>query len=234
MLNHPSSQQWVIGVFLGALVGGSCVVTVLLAIRRRSGRGSLVKILTETVDGAPLPAVDLDMQPRDVWIDEQVRLARTLFAQCPSAGPTRAILVLGASSSSGCSVVASLLEMAAAESQPASAAATASGQHSVQNSLTNPLRISVVTCGAVGDSTLTPEGIGAATDIVLVARLETDTVAQALALRSAAASSPAPVVAVFTYRRSRTARFGKHRPVDQRSAPSPTAVVVGEEERRAE
>jgi hypothetical protein len=227
--NHPSSQQWVIGVFLGALVGGSCAVAVLLAIRRRSGRGSLVKILTETVDGVLLPAVDLDIPPRDAWTDEQTRLAHTLSAQCPSAGPTRVILVLGASSSSGSSVVASLLE--AAESQPAAAAATASGQHSVQTSA-DPPTTRVVAGGAVGDSTLTPDVIGAATGIVLVARIEADTVAQALALRSAAASSPAPVVAVFTYRRSQATRFGKRQRKEQRSAPSPTVVVA--EERKSE
>jgi hypothetical protein len=230
--NHPSSQQWLIGMFLGALVGGSCVVTVLLAIRRRSGRGSLVKILTETVDAVLLPAVDLDMPARDAWLDEQVRLARTLFAQCPSAGPSRVILVLGASSSSGGSVVASLLEMAAAESRPAASVATASGQHSVQTSADQPTT-QVVDGGAIGDSTLTPDVIGAATATVLVARIEVDTVAQALALRSAAASGPAPVVAVFTYRRTRTARLGKRQPNQQRSAPPPPAVAIAEE-RQAE
>jgi hypothetical protein len=226
--NHPSSQQWVIGVILGALVGGSCGVAVLLAIRRRSGRGSLVKVLTESVDGVLLPAVDLDMPPRDAWAGEQARLARTLYAQCLSVGPTRVILVLDASASSGSSVVASLLEMAAAESQPAAAAATASGQHSARAS-TDPPATRVVAGGAVGDSTLTPAIIGAATDIVLVARIGADTVARVLALRSATASSAAPVVAVFTYRRSRTARFGRRQPKEQRSAPSPPAGVVGDE-----
>jgi hypothetical protein len=125
-------------------------------------------------------------------------------------------------------VVASLHGMAAAESQPAVSAATASGQHSAQTSA-DPPTTRVVASGAVGDSTLTPEIIGAATDVVLVARIEVDIVAQALVLRSAAASSPAPGVAAFTYSPSRTARFRKRQPREQPSAPSPPAGVVGEE-----
>jgi hypothetical protein len=187
--NHPSSQQWVIGVLLGALVGGSAALVVLLARRRRSGRGSLVSTLTEGVDGLVLPAVDLDMPASHAGGDERTRLARTLYAQCPSAGPSRVILVVGASPSSGSSVVASLLERAAAESQSTSATTR------------------VVDVGAIGDSTLTSDVIGAATDIVLVARFEVDTVTGVLALRSATASSDAPTVAVFTHRRWRATRF---------------------------
>jgi predicted amino acid-binding ACT domain protein len=228
ILNHPSSQQWVIGLFLGALVGGAGVVMVLLAVRRRSGRGSLVRVLSESVDGVLLPAVDLDVPTRDA--DEQASLARTLYAQCPSAGTNSVILVLGASSSSGTSVVASMLEMAAAESQTASAVWPASGQHSAQTTA-DPPTTRIVAGGAVGDSTPIP--IGAATAIILVARIEADTVAQALALRSAAASSPAPVVAVFTYRRSRTLGLGNRQPKERHSAPSSTAGVV-DDERRAE
>lgn len=79
------SKQWVMGVVLGALVGGSCGAAVVLARRRRSGRGSLVTTVTDEVDGVLLPAVDLDIPPRDAWADEQARLGRTLYAQCPSA-----------------------------------------------------------------------------------------------------------------------------------------------------
>ncbi|WP_123025945.1 hypothetical protein [Mycolicibacterium stellerae] len=208
--NHPSSHQWVIGVFLGALVGGSGVAAVLLARRRRSGRGSLAKIMAENVDGVLLPVVDLDIPARDAWADDQNRLATTLYAQCPSAGPTRVILVIGASSSSGSAVVASLLETAAAQSQPGAAAATPAGQHCLPTSA-EPPTTRVVAGGAVGDSVLTPDVIGTATDIVLVARLEADTVAEALALCSAATSRTAPVVAVFTYRRGRGVRFRKVR-----------------------
>jgi hypothetical protein len=215
--NQPSSQQWVIGVFLGALVGGSGAVLVLLARRRRSGRGSLVNTLCESVDGVLVPAVDLDMPPREGWADEQVRLARTLYAQCPSAGPTRVILVIGASSSSGGSVVASLLENAAADSRPVAATTTSWGQHSLATSA-EPTTTHVVDGGTFGDSTITPDVIGAATDIVLVVRVEADTMARVLALLSATAASAAPVVAVFTYRRSLRGGFRR------RSKSEPLAV----------
>jgi hypothetical protein len=188
-LNHPSSRQWLMGAVLGALVGGSCGAAVVLARRRRSGHGSLVKTVTDEVEGVLLPAVDLDMPPRTAWTDEQARLGRTLYAQCPSTGPNRLILVIGASPSSGGAVVASLLEMAAAESPTTR----------------------VVDGGSVGDPTLTPDAIGAATDIVLVLRIEADTVTQALALRTATASSAAPGVAVFTHRRWRGLSFGRRR-----------------------
>lgn len=188
-LNHPSSRQWLMGAVLGALVGGSCGAAVVLARRRRSGRGSLVKTVTDEVEGVLLPAVDLDMPPRNAWTDEQARLGRTLYAQCPSTGPNRLILVIGASPSSGAAVVASLLEMASAESPTTR----------------------VVDGGSVGDPTLTPDSIGAATDIVLALRIEVDTVTQALALRTATASSAAPVVAVFTHRRWQGLSFGRRR-----------------------
>lgn len=190
--NRPSTAQWVIGVFLGALLGGSAVMAFLLARRRRSGRGSLVKTITDGVDGVLLPAVDLDVPTRDDWAEDHRRLARTLYAQCPSPGPSRVVLVIGASDSSGARVVASLLEFAAGENQPLADGATR-----------------VLLGGAVGDSTLSPDVIGSATDIVLVARLDVDTVPSALALRSATASSSAPVVAVFTYRGSQRQRFGR-------------------------
>jgi hypothetical protein len=188
-LNRPSSRQWLMGVVLGALVGGSCGAAFVLARRRRSGRGSLVKTVTDEVDGVLLPAVDLDMPPRDAWTDEQARLGRTLYAQCRSAGPDRLILVIGASSSSGGPVVASLLKMAAA------------GSHATQ----------VVHGASVGDPALTPDVVGAATEIVMVFRIEVDTVTQALALRAATASSAAPVVAVFTHLRWQGLAFGARR-----------------------
>ncbi|MFC7673084.1 hypothetical protein ACFQWH_08375 [Mycolicibacterium sp. GCM10028919] len=202
---RPSTAQWVIGVFLGALLGGSVVMAFLLARRRRSGRGSLVKTVTDGVDGVLLPAVDLDVPARDDWAEEHRRLARTLYAQCPSPGPSRVVLVIGASESSGAAVVASLLEFAAAEGKPLADGATR-----------------VVLGGAVGDSTLSPDVIGSASDIVLVARLDADTVPSALALRSATASSSAPVVAVFTYRGSQRQRFGRRR---KNTEPADSPVV---------
>jgi hypothetical protein len=230
--NHPSSQQWVIGVFLGALLGGSCMVAILLARRRRSGRGASVRTLTESVDGVLLPAVDLDMPRRDAWADEQARLARTLYAQCRSVAASRVILVIGASSSSGSSVVASLLEIGAAASRPTASAALSSGHHFPPASA-EPGETHVVAGGVVGDSTLTPDVIRAATDIVLVARIEADSAVQVSALRSATLSSAAPVVAVFTYRRWQGDILRKRRWKTQGLAPPPDAGRVGEQARPA-
>jgi hypothetical protein len=128
------------------------MVTVLLAIRRPAGRGSLVKILTDTVRWGAATRCRIDTPMQDVS-SMNGPSSRTLYAQCPTAGPSRVIFVLGASSSSGSSVVASRL----------------------------------------------------------------------------AASSPAPVVTVFRFCRSRTATFGNRQPKEQPSAPSPPAGVVGEE-----
>ena len=157
----------------------------------------MVDTLTESVDGVLLPVVDIGMPPREAWADDETRLARTLYAQCPSTGPNRVVLVIGASSSSGSAVVASLFEEAAAESRPTAATMTDRGNHSAPASA-DTMATRVVHGGAVGDSRLTPDTIAVATDIVLVARLEADTVARALALRSVTAASAAPVVAVFT------------------------------------
>lgn len=195
--NHASSGQWIIGVFLGGLVGGASVVGLLLARRRRSGRGGMATTLTDSVDGVLVPTIDLDaVRPDGEPGEERSRLARTLYAQCPSAGSGGILLVIGASPSSGGSEVASLLELGAAE----------------------PPEARVLLGGVVGDPTLTPEVIGKATVIVLVARIDADTAQQAVTLRSATASSAAPVVAAFTYRRPGTAlRKKRHQRDDERS-----------------
>jgi hypothetical protein len=177
--NQDSSQQWLIGVFLGGLVGGSVAVAVLLARRRRSGRAAMTATLTESVDGVLLPAVDLGAASSDDRDDERARLARTLLAQCP-AGQGGVLLVLGASPSSGSPEVAALLELGAV------------GQ---------PQSVRVLYGGVVGDPSLTTDLIATATGIVLVARIDADTAAQAVALRSVVAASAAPVVAAFTYHR---------------------------------
>lgn len=186
--NHPSSQQWLIGAILGALVGGAGAVALLLARRRRSGHGSVVKSLTAGVDGVLLPTVDVDLPPRDAWGEEQARLARTLYAQCPGTGTDRVILVVGASPSSGADEVAQLLDSVAA-----------------------PDGTRIVAGGAVGDPTLTPEALGDATALVLVARIEGDTTAQVLMLRALAAATTAPTAAVFTHHRQPARRPARRR-----------------------
>lgn len=104
-------------------------------------------------------------------------VARTLAAQLgPAAGP-RVVVVAGASAGSGTAAVTSLL------------ASAVDGD--------------VVDAGAVDESTLTADLVASATDIVLVARLDHDTAADAVALRSATTSDAARVIAVLTYRRRR-------------------------------
>ncbi|KUI38875.1 hypothetical protein AU195_23090 [Mycobacterium sp. IS-1496] len=178
--NHDSSQQWLIGAILGGLVGGSVAVAILLARRRRSGRAAMSATLTDGVDAVLVPAVDLGSAFSDDRDGAQARLARTLRAQCASVAPGGVLLVIGASPSSGSAEVAALLEPAGADRSPSAR---------------------VLHGGVVGDPTLTPDLIATATGIVLVACLDADTAAQAVALRSATAGSAAPLVAAFTYRR---------------------------------
>lgn len=113
------------------------------------------------------------------------------------------ILVVGASASSGSAVVATLLEQWAAERAA------------------EPYAARVVDGGVVGDAALTPAAVGAASAIVLVARLDGDTSEQAVALRAATAAGEAPVVAVFTYRRALGALLPRRQP-DSPPSPQPS------------
>ena len=201
--NYPSSKRWLIGVVLGALLGGAGAAVFVLARQRRAGRGAVVDTLTDCVDGVLVPAVDLDMPPREHWGEDQLRLARTLYTQVPVPGTSPTILVVGATSASGGAQVAELLEAAATETRPATAS---TGQHASPPDSTGAR---VVAGGAVGDPTLTPDAVAEATAILLVARIDTDTAAQVLALRSAAGAGDAPVLAVFTYRRRRWSELRK-------------------------
>lgn len=172
--NHPSSQQWLIGAVLGGLLGAACVAGYLLTRRRRTGRAALVSTLTGGVDGVLVPPVDPDIAG-----EERLRIARSLVAQLPSVGPDRLILVIGVSATSGGAAVASLLQAAATDGAR------------------------VVFDGVLGSTTLTPDVIAAATDIVVVARLDSDTASRVLGLQSAIASAAAPTAALFTYHRPR-------------------------------
>lgn len=167
--NHPTSQQWLMGALLGALVGGAGAVAVPLLRRRRGGRAAMVQTLTDSVDAVAVPPVDLS--------SSDAGLARTLAAQLGPAAGDRMIVVAGASADSGTEVVTSLL------------ASAVDGD--------------VVDGGAVGDPTLTADLVASATDIVAVARLDHDTAADVVALRSAVTSDAARVIAVLTYRRRR-------------------------------
>lgn len=171
--NHPTSQQWLMGALLGALVGGAGAVAVPLLRRRRTGRAAMVQTLTDSVDAVAVPPVDLSSS--DAASDPA--LARTLAAQLGPAAGDRMILVAGASADSGTEAVTSLL------------ASAVDGD--------------VVDGGAVGYPTLTADLVASATDIVAVARLDHDTAADVVALRSAVTSDAARVIAVLTYRRRR-------------------------------
>ncbi|TFV59669.1 hypothetical protein E4P42_07165 [Mycobacterium sp. PS03-16] len=192
--NDDASQQWLVGVLLGGLLGGSAAVAIVLMRRRRSGRAAMTVTLIDSVDDVLVPAVDLGAVSPDNRDGEQARLARTLYAQCPSRSRGGVVLVIGASPSSGSAEVASLLEVGAAEQAPSAR---------------------VLHGGVVGDPTLAPDLIAAAAGIVLVARIDADTAAQAATLRSAIGDSQAPVVAAFTYHRpGGGAHWKKRQPED--------------------
>lgn len=192
----PNSSQWVVAAVTGALVGGACAAGLVLARRRRDGGGSVVETLADSVDGVLLPAIDLDRVGSHAGDhDARLRLARTLYAQCRSPGPGRTVLVLGVTTSSGGADVATLLESAAAEE---AALGVAAGQHSTP---VEAAQTHVVSGGAPGDPTLTPALLEQATDIILVTRLASDAIPDALALHGRlTASREVPVVAAFTYR----------------------------------
>jgi hypothetical protein len=192
-----SPHRALIGAMLGALAGGALVVLVLLGRSRRSGPLSPDPEIGDAVDGVLVPVVDVRQPPRESWGETQAALARTLYAQLPSPGPSRTIVVIGASQSSGTAVIAALLQLAAAEHGPAEAVTLA------QDPLpglapTDPPTTLVIDAGAMGDSKSTPEAIAAATDLIVVGRLGADTLSQTLVVRSATAASDAPLLAVFT------------------------------------
>lgn len=198
--DYMSSHRSMIGALLGGFLGGALLPLALVARRRRSGRLSFTPgaaedcALTDIVDRILVPVVDLRQPPRSAWGDEQVALGRTLYAQLARPGSeeeARTIVLIGASASSGTSTVAALLELAAAEHGP------------VQ--LTNapiarpePGTTVIVKASTIGAADFLPQVIASATDLVLVARIGADTTERVHVVRSATASSDAPLSAVFT------------------------------------
>ncbi|MGE2713322.1 hypothetical protein ACQI4L_04615 [Mycolicibacterium litorale] len=196
-LTDPSvgSDRWPLGALFGGLLGGLLALVAMGMYRSRSGRVVAVSDIAGAVDGILTPEVSLRRNDSDA---AQRNLARTLFAQCPGTAPGRIIAVIGASRSSGSGVVARLLETAAAEQGPAALAGLA------QDAVTLPAgsdhdRTLILDIGAIGDSTLATQAIEAATDLILVTRLNVDTIAEVAAVRAATASSAAPLRAVVTY-----------------------------------
>ncbi|WP_431237657.1 hypothetical protein ACQ86B_23620 [Mycolicibacterium aichiense] len=198
MLDAVSALRWAIGLLLGAFCGGAGAVLYLMARRRRAGRGSVVMTIAEAVDDVLVPAVDLRTSSSGRQDGEQAALARSLYAQCPSAHPRR-IAVVGVSSSSGSDTVASLLEFAAAERGPVTRISAANSAEPTLPRTDDDTTL-IIDTGALGLSALTPEAIRQATDVVVVARVDADTVIPAMAACSAAAAGDAPVLALFTHR----------------------------------
>lgn len=192
-------DKWMLGAALGALIGGTAVPLAQMARRRKSGYLTSAAEISDTVDGVIVPAVDLRQAVPRSRSKKLVMLARTLYAQCPSPGPARTIVLIGASPSSGTSIIASLFERAAAETGPVRAIrlrdeATPS-IHSADGDSTL-----VIDAGAIGDSWLIEEAIRQATDLIVVARLGVDTAQQVFMVRSATAASEVPLAAVVTFR----------------------------------
>jgi len=190
-LDDPGVDAWVVGMIVGGLVGGSSALAWLCVRWRRSGLGAVARSLADGADRILLPAVDLDMPPRDEWSTEQFGLASTLYAICRSGTTSRVILVVGASASSGASVVSSLLELAV-EQSPSQPAVTTR----------------VVDGGAIGDGGVPLDLIESATSVVLVGRLALDDSAKIeRALAMADGARDVPLTAVFTYRRGPSTRL---------------------------
>ena len=193
---HPA----LLGAALGAFLGGSALPLAVMARRRRSGRLWSVTDLTGAVDGVLVPVVDLREPPPRLSVHEQrTRLARTLYAQCCSAEPTPTILVIGASPTSGAGTVSSLLELAAAEAGSVHVVTLTPRQVTIPDLAETGVRTLIIDAGVVGSSPLIPDAVGRATTIVVVARLEADTIAQVLTVCAATESSNAPQLAAVTY-----------------------------------
>ncbi|MGE2714630.1 hypothetical protein ACQI4L_11275 [Mycolicibacterium litorale] len=191
-VTEPGVSRWLIGALLGGVVGAALVV--LVVMRRSRRRQGLVPQVSETVDRVLTPAVNL----RTSRNADRASLARGLYAQCVAAAPDKRIVLLGVSEGSGSAVIASLFEFAAAERGPVTRVDAADGVASAEAfaDSTAPL---IVDAGAVGASAFSHQAIGAATAVVLVARIDHDGTARAVAACSAAESSSAPLLAVFTY-----------------------------------
>lgn len=194
MTDYVSSHRATIGAVLGGFLGGALVPLILMARRKRSGRLSIssgASVITDAVDRTLIPVIDLRQPPRPAWSDEQVILGRKLYAQLGAPEVRRTIVLIGASPGSGTSTVAALLELAAAEHGPV---------HVTNEPITrpDPDTTVIVKAGTIGDTGSIPEAIASATDLVVVCRVGYDTVEQIHIVRSACASSAAPLNAAFT------------------------------------
>lgn len=196
-----SAHPGLLGAAIGAFLGGSALPLAAMAHRRRSQRLWSVTNLTGAVDAVLVPVVELREPPPRASVREQkARLARTLYAQCCSAGGTQTILVIGASPTSGAGVVCSLLETAAAEAGSVQVVRLSAAPVDIPDLVgTHRRQTLIIDAGVVGASPLIPDAAARATAIVLVARLEADTMAQVRTVCAATESSGAPRLAAVTY-----------------------------------
>lgn len=189
-------HRWQIGAAVGALLGGAVSMLLMMRIHRKVQvvtNDSLTGVIDEVLD----PVVDLRQPPRDAWAGEQAGLARMLYAQLPSGAPAPVILVLGASGSSGTGLVAALLRFAAAEIGPVSFIRLTDVARAALPTLELGT-ITIIDAGATGQSPMLPAATAIATDVVIVAMLEVNTVTQVAAALAATRPSDAPHVAILT------------------------------------
>ncbi|GAT11177.1 uncharacterized protein RMCN_4310 [Mycolicibacterium novocastrense] len=208
-VNSASGSDWLMGALLGAVVGGAVVPLAMNSRRRRAGRVTTFDDLADFVDGTFYPAVEVG-QSRDPFRDRAgATLARTLYAQCPSHGQSRVVVLIGASATSPTPVVLTLFEFAAGERGP-TRTITLARDDSAALAPAGEAATVLIDAGTIGTSRRIPEAIALATVVVVVAEIGVDTVTQVLTVR---ASVPAqtPVWSVLTYRpRGRPGSTGRH------------------------
>lgn len=198
-VGEASHSQWLLGAVLGALLGGAAVPIRQMARRRKSGHLTSATEISNEVDGVMVPAVDLGQAAAPSKLQSQWdKLARTLYSQCTSPGPVRTVVLIGASPSSGTSVVASLLATAAGEAGSVKAIRLTDESTPSLHSPGEGVTL-IIDAGAIGDSWLLEEAVRQATDLIVVVRLGFDTAQQLFTVRSATAASDIRLAAVMTY-----------------------------------
>lgn len=210
-VNSAAGSDWLMGALLGAVLGGALVPLAMNARRRRSGRVTSFDDLADVVDGTFFPAVEIG-QSRDPFRDKAgAALARTLYGQRPSHGQTPIVVLIAASPTSPMPVVLSLFEFAAKE-LGSTRTVTLARDDSAPLAPAGEVTAVLIDAGTIGASRRVSEAIALATEVVVVAEIGVDTVAQVLTVR---ASVPAqtPVWSVLTYRpRGRPSSTGRHEP----------------------
>ncbi len=215
-VNSVSGSDWLMGALLGAVLGGAMVPLAMNTRRRRSGRVTSFDDLAGVVDGTFFPAVEIG-QRRDPFRDKaQAALARTLYAQCPSHGQTRVVVLIAASATSSTPVVLSLFEFAARE-LGSTKTVTLARDESAPLAPAGEVANVFIDAGTIGASRRVSEAIALATEVIVVTEIGVDTVAQVLTVR-ASVPSQTPVWTVLTYRpRGKSSSTGRHEPTEVRA-----------------